>query len=123
MWLLVLLAIPGSLGRQLLGDTWGAARLILIPVGLTSVAMVASTGPLISLRALGAVKVSMAVRLLAAIPSVAVPVVGGALAAAPGFAYGSLAIAVLTTALFWAAYRKTLPSADWAEARSRNLDR
>jgi hypothetical protein len=100
-WGAVLLALPSSIGHQLLGDTWPLTRDVLPASILWACAIVLSTGPAVVLRVLGRARVSfeinaMTVPLLIVLGLVGLHL-GGAAGAAAGFALANW----LTAPVWW----------------------
>lgn len=85
-WGGALLVMPSAIGTQVLGSSWENARLLLVPVILTSAAAASGTGPTTGLRALGAARRSLRTRLTLSVcflgATLAAAAIGGVLAAA-----------------------------------------
>lgn len=100
-WGVVLLVLPDSAGRQLLGDTWPLTSEVLPASILWSCAIVMSTGPAAVLRVLNRARVSFEINAVTAplliVLGLAGLQVGGAAGAAAGFALANW----LTAPLWW----------------------
>jgi O-antigen/teichoic acid export membrane protein len=100
-WGTVLLVLPSSIGRELLGDTWPLTRQVLPASILWSCAIVLSTGPAVVLRVLNRARVSFEINAVTAplliILGLAGLHFGGAAGAAAGFALANW----LTAPLWW----------------------
>jgi O-antigen/teichoic acid export membrane protein len=103
-WVLGLSILPADIGQRLLGDSWVAARVVLIPLGLSLVAQGVSGGALVGLRVLADAKSSLKARVLdatiGAILGIGGGLVGGAIGAAWGFAAGGAASGVIFVLVF-----------------------
>jgi hypothetical protein len=73
VWGVVASLLPDRVGEALLGDTWPAARSIMIPLGIAAAGNAAATGFTIGLRSLAAARRSLA----AAAPAVVLVIAGG----------------------------------------------
>jgi O-antigen/teichoic acid export membrane protein len=94
IWAAVVLALPESVGRAILGDTWPSARHLLPLIVVAIVAEGLNVGPWVGLRALAAAGRSLRGRAIIAAVTVAAGTVGaathGAWGAAAGLAIGSV---------------------------------
>jgi hypothetical protein len=81
-WGLALLAIPNSLGEDLLGATWARTQPLILPSACWTIALSLSVGPQSSLRARRMVSQSLLIRLIAA------PFIVGGLALGATFGAG-----------------------------------
>jgi O-antigen/teichoic acid export membrane protein len=91
-------AIPDSLGRRLLGDTWEGAHAVLVPIGLVLVAGGVIAGARLGLRALLASRESLMLRAVTGVLGLSLGTVGAFWSGAVGAAYG-LAVAYAATAV------------------------
>jgi O-antigen/teichoic acid export membrane protein len=84
--------LPTALGRQLLGQTWGAAHDVAIPLAVMLAGGGISMGAVIGLRALAASDRSFSARMIVSVLQIAATIggafAGGAVAAAWGLAAG-----------------------------------
>jgi O-antigen/teichoic acid export membrane protein len=106
-WGLVLLLLPDSIGRQLLGESWPGARSVLLPIALSVIVPLAIAGPRIGLRALEeatrTLRASVVQFVLTILGGVTGALAGGTVGAAWGLAVGTcLAGAAWWLELFWA---------------------
>jgi O-antigen/teichoic acid export membrane protein len=85
LWTALVTLLPGHVGRQILGDSWGGARQVLIAVGVYMIALGAMSGAFIGMRSLAAARHSLHARMLIA-PLV---LLGAAVGAAEGGAAGA----------------------------------
>jgi len=97
---LVFVFLPDAVGRQLLGETWPGAQELLLPIGLSWCAVGWGTAALAGLRALQAVRRSLAVRLYLFSVTVVIGVVGVVLWGAKGAAWAA-AVASVHSSLVW----------------------
>jgi O-antigen/teichoic acid export membrane protein len=100
-WGGVLLALPSSIGRQLLGDTWPLTREVLPASVLWSCAIVLSTGPAVVLRVLNRARVSFEINAVTAPLLVILGLLGLHLGGAAGAAAGFALANWLTAPLWW----------------------
>lgn len=109
-WLGFLLLLPDAFGAELLGDSWDAARLTLLPLGLSLVGQAIGAGPVIGMRALADARASLRVRLIDApasfILAVSGAMLGGAVGAAWGFAVGGAISAALLILFFRGSWQR-----------------
>jgi O-antigen/teichoic acid export membrane protein len=115
-WGAVLLALPDSVGRQLLGDTWPLTREVLPASILWSCAIVLATGPAVVLRVLNRARVSFEINAVTAPLLIVLGLVGlhfgGAAGAAAGFALANW----LTAPLWWIRVRTAAKKAGAVQA-------
>ncbi len=109
-WVLGLSLLPFEIGDALLGDSWAAARVVLIPLGLSLVFQGLSGGALVGLRVLADAKSSLRARLIDASSGFALGVggglIGGAIGASWGFAVGGAVSAVIFVVFFLRSERR-----------------
>lgn len=108
VWATVALAVPDAAGRALLGESWPAARALLVPVGITMAATGVSVAPWTGLRALEAAGASLRVRALLSPVMLGAGVAGALAGDAPGAAWGIAAGSVLSAAAWWLEYERAL---------------
>ncbi|MCA1706557.1 MAG: hypothetical protein LC808_26150, partial [Actinobacteria bacterium] len=65
-WCLAVLNMPDGVGEAILGESWHQARMVLLPMGITSIALGVSLAALVVLRVLEAVERSFPVRIILA---------------------------------------------------------
>lgn len=99
-WAGVLMLLPDSVGRVLLGSSWNGAREVLPGVGLAMVATGLSTGPFIGLRAFVAARRSLRVRVMVAPLTLIGAGLGAVVAGARGGALG-MAAAGWIALVYW----------------------
>jgi O-antigen/teichoic acid export membrane protein len=116
-WGLVVLAIPGSLGRALLGASWSTARELVVPLTLVMATVGITLGALTGLRVLGAARESLRARVTTAMAVVLGIVIGGALAGAPGAAWGWVAATTAGSCIWWRALQRAQRRAPAAALR------
>jgi hypothetical protein len=85
-WAVVVWRLPDRIGTELLGDTWPVSQGLMVPLGIASAGMLASAGMAAGLRSLAAARES----LRAAVPTIALLVVGGVVGAAIDDGVGSV---------------------------------
>lgn len=96
-----LLLLPDPWGEALLGDSWSGAASVLLPLGVLAVAVGASQGAVLSLKALARADLLLRAATVFA-PLVLLGGVSGALVAgAVGVAWATAGAQVLHTALVW----------------------
>ena len=83
----LLMLIPGSLGRTLLGDSWPGAQRVLLPVALVSAGVGACLGPVIVILALGRTRATFRLTVVEAVMVVGGMLIGARLGGAPGAAW------------------------------------
>lgn len=106
IWTVIALAVTSVAGRQLLGETWASASLLLLPVALQTLGTASSIGPQVALRGLGAATTSLFCQVVSAFA-----VVGGATAGAEtsGVRGAAIGIALGTcvgAAVWWFAFKR-----------------
>jgi hypothetical protein len=121
LWGAALLFIPPQVGELMLGSTWPAASALIIPTTLVLVVGSLFDGALVGLRALGASRRSMPIRVARAIAWVVAGIVGAFLGGAAGSVWGttvatSLGVAVVWWQLHIASRAHSARLEDWSEA-------
>ncbi|MGW0364210.1 hypothetical protein [Streptomyces sp. NPDC002990] len=99
-WATVLCLLPDRPGRELLGDTWGAAAALLPATGVQYAVMGLGTCGLLTLRVL-APKATLSLQVVFSLLSVVFLVGGYALGGAVGAAWGLAAGSALKAAAAW----------------------
>ncbi|MFD7630892.1 hypothetical protein ACFV7Q_33545 [Streptomyces sp. NPDC059851] len=99
-WAAVLYALPDTLGRQLLGDTWGAAAALLPATGAQYAVMGLGTCALLTLRVLDP-KATLSLQVVFSLLSVAFLLGGYAAFGVAGAAWGLAAGSALKAAAGW----------------------
>lgn len=101
----LLLLVPGSAGRLVLGSVWEPASALILPVTLSVAGAGWVAGATTGLRALGAARRSMRTQLLTSAGYLAGGLIGAALAGASGAAWGSAIAMWLGVAWWWVQFR------------------
>lgn len=96
----LLLLLPDSYGREVLGQTWERARPLILPLTVFRVGLAFNESIVVGLRVLEAGRRMLRTRLLVALPGMALIVGGAALNGAFGAAVGA-AIGSLATVPVW----------------------
>jgi O-antigen/teichoic acid export membrane protein len=109
-WVAFLWLLPAAVGEALLGESWAAARIVLLPLGLSLIAQGVSGGALVGLRVLADARSSLRARLVDSafgfVFGVGGGLIGGALGASWGFAIGAAGGAAVFTAVFLRSERR-----------------
>lgn len=108
LWGGVLLLIPSSVGRSLLGETWAPARELVPALTVATVGRGITLGAIIGLRALAAARRSLRARVISSAGVLVGGLVGAAIAGAVGAAWGFAASTVPETMVWWSEYRSGL---------------
>jgi O-antigen/teichoic acid export membrane protein len=112
----ILLLIPDSLGKALLGDTWTGASNVLLPVSLVAAFAGSCLGPVIVILALGKTKASFWLTVVEAISVPAWMILGAEINGARGAAWGLCIQYVILMPLWFVQLRRVLKQVD-AEAQ------
>lgn len=105
-WGAILLALPSSFGRELLGPTWDGARSLILPVTLTTGAYGVTMGAAAGVRSLAAVRESLRARVTVAVATVTAATAGAVATGARGAAWGITAATWLGALLWWRGFRR-----------------
>ncbi|WP_371749730.1 hypothetical protein OG302_40410 [Streptomyces sp. NBC_01283] len=108
LWGAALLLMPDRLGEFVLGDVWGSASELIVPVTLGVAGAGLGTGAAAGLRALAAARRSLRSQLFASACYVAGGLGGAALAGTVGSAWGVAAATVCGSAVWWLQLRAAL---------------
>ncbi len=100
-WGAVLLVIPESFGRALMGSTWDAALPLFVPLAVSFAGLLAMTGPMMTLRAVANSRRSLRANLVTSAATLILIVAGASAGAALGAAWGAAVAAWLGTAAWW----------------------
>lgn len=100
VWGGILLALPESIGRALLGVSWEPARTVLLPVTVLALAQSAQGGALVGLRALAAARQSLRARVISSLSISAGAIAGVVVGGAVGGAWG-MAIGLALGSIYW----------------------
>jgi O-antigen/teichoic acid export membrane protein len=100
-WSVLALALPGSVGTRLLGDTWGAAEPLLPLLAIFAVSLGASMGATQGMLALRAARRSLFTQVAGLAVNLPAVIVGGALAGASGAALAIGLSAVFRSTVAW----------------------
>jgi O-antigen/teichoic acid export membrane protein len=101
LWGAALLFIPSQVGELMLGSTWLSASALIIPTTLALAAGSLFDGALVGLRALGASRRSMPVRVARAIAWAVAGIVGAFLGGAAGSVWCTVIANFMGVALIW----------------------
>lgn len=108
--MVVLLLLPDTAGRLLLGDTWAGARSLIVPIGVQSIALSVSTVCVIALRMIDP-KATLWIRLAGAVIVVILFLAGFAIGGVFGAVWGLCVAAIIQTVLLAVQYgRRRLAS-------------
>jgi hypothetical protein len=100
------LAIPDSAGVRLLGDNWGNAEPLILPLVVHGVLRGPFTGVVILLRARGDLNGALRLRATTCVPALAIPTAGAFVWGSSGAAWGIAVSAVVINLLCWPAIRR-----------------
>jgi len=100
-WGLVLLLLPDSIGRELLGESWPGARSVLLPIALSIIVPLGTVGPRIALRALEEATRTLHASLVQFLLTIAGGVSGALIAGTVGAAWGLAAGTGLGGVAWW----------------------
>jgi O-antigen/teichoic acid export membrane protein len=101
LWGGCLLLIPASLGELMLGSIWPSASALIVPTTFALATGSLFDGALVGLRALGASRRSMPIRIARAITWVVGGILGAFLGGAAGSVWGTAIATSLGVALVW----------------------
>jgi hypothetical protein len=107
-WGAILLSLPSSAGEALLGDTWPAARRVILPLSIAMVGSGLTIGPAAAVRSLVAVRRSFRTRIAIAILTVVAGVAGVQLAGASGAAWALAAASCVGAGVWWWQFTRAL---------------
>ncbi|MFF1714044.1 hypothetical protein [Streptomyces sp. NPDC058268] len=108
LWGAALLLMPDRLGELVLGDVWGSASELIVPVTLGVAGAGLGTGAAAGLRALAAARRSLRSQLFASACYVAGGLGGAVLAGTVGSAWGVATATVCGSAVWWLQLRSAL---------------
>ncbi|WP_030745128.1 membrane protein [Streptomyces sp. NRRL F-5135] len=108
LWGAALLLMPDRLGALVLGDVWGSASALIVPVTLGVAGAGLGTGAAAGLRALAAARRSLRSQLFASACYVIGGLGGAAVAGTAGSAWGVAAATVTASAVWWLQLRSAL---------------
>ncbi len=100
-WGTILLSLPSSAGSMLLGETWPAAREVILPLTVMMVGAGLSVGPTAALRSLAAVRRGLRTRLALASLTIVGGVAGVQVAGSTGAAWALAAVACVGSGAWW----------------------
>ena len=112
----VLLVLPDSLGRAVLGNTWPLAAPLLVPAGVQLLLSVVGTGTRDALLGLHRVTVVVLVDVVGAVILVGAAGVGALVADARGVLWALVAAQALMTLVWWVLFARTMERLDGPEA-------
>jgi hypothetical protein len=101
LWGGLLLILPSGVGELMLGSIWPSASALIVPTTLALAAGGLLEGALVGLRALGASRRSMPIRIGRAIAWVVGGIVGAFLGGAAGSVWGTAAVTFLGIGFAW----------------------
>lgn len=102
----VALLLPDAVGEAFLGDSWEAARPLLVPAGLSAALFGVTSGAVIGLRAARAAHESLIVGLQMCAFQLVIPAAGALLGDESGYMWALAITWVLGTVLWWRCYRR-----------------
>lgn len=108
---LAMMALPSSIGRSLLRDTWEPAHAVVFLFALSMASSAANTGAMVGMRALGESKRMFGTRLITAPLVTAGILVGAVFGGAAGALVGNALATSLGDIFWWARFRAALR--DW----------
>lgn len=97
----LVIPLPSSFGKLILGDTWEAAQPLLLAIAVMYFAWAVGTVAFTGLRALGGGGILVQIRARSAVLYLGCIVVGAAIGDAPGAAYGMAVAFSIEAALWW----------------------
>jgi O-antigen/teichoic acid export membrane protein len=103
--MVVLLLLPDSVGRLLLGDTWAGAQSLIVPIGVQSIALSVSTVCVIALRMIDP-KATLWIRLAGAVVVIVLFFAGFAVGGILGAVWGLCGAAIVQTGLLAGQYAR-----------------
>ena len=104
--------LPASLGSKILGETWGGAHSVMVPIGVAAMAGGVVAGALAGLRSIAAADALLRTRVITTPAAIVLPVGGALLDGGRGLAIG-LALSVWWNVIwFWKAFLRALASYD-----------
>lgn len=121
VWGTVLVLLPSSLGRAILGLSWNAAKDLFVPLTLVQAAGCAIAAAVIGLRALVAARRSLRARLLVSLLQVAGAIGGAAVDGARGAAWGLAIAGWVGAAVFWRQFNRAFDERLGSELTEREL--
>ena len=101
LWAGVLLVLPDSFGRAVLGETWTEARRVILPLGIAATTGGIQAGALIGLRAMALPSYSLVARVTSSATLLVGGLVGGVLNGAQGAAWGLATGSALGSSVWW----------------------
>ena len=100
-WTALLLMLPASWGEALLGETWDAARTVILPLGLMSAFQGIQAGASVGLRALAVTRRSLASRSITASAMVTGGLLGAVIGGVEGAPWGMFAGSTVGVVAWW----------------------
>jgi hypothetical protein len=100
-WGTIALLLPARLGMELVGENWGGARAVLLPLTIAVTAYAGSLGAMVGLRAMAAARRSLKARSIVAVVTLVAGVIGASLADARGVAWGMAVAGCLELFVWW----------------------
>lgn len=106
LWGAALVALPRSLGTQLLGENWDAVRWVLVPLAIYRAALGLSDSAIMGLKTVEGAQQTLRLRLLLTPLAVGAVLTGAWAFGAVGAAAGSATLAWVAVPLWWRAFLK-----------------
>ncbi len=100
----VALVMPDSLGEALLGDSWDAARGLILPAGISAAMFGATSGAVIGLRAARAAHETLVIGLQMTAFQAVIPTLGAVLDDERGFLWSMVLVWVIGSLVWWRCY-------------------
>ena len=110
VYVAILLLMPDWAGAELLGDSWTGAALVLLPMGLSSLASCQANGPAAVLYAMGRAQWTFRINAVKGPVTMVVLLAAAALWAAQGAAWAFFAIELAVLPAWLLTFRKALRS-------------
>jgi O-antigen/teichoic acid export membrane protein len=107
-WGATMAILPGHVGTRIFGRAWGPAHSIVVPLAIVMIALGATSGAHMGLRALAAARRGLRARTIAAVLVIVFTLAGAAVDGARGAAFGMATATVLAMVLYWSQWRRAL---------------
>jgi O-antigen/teichoic acid export membrane protein len=112
VYVAILLLMPDWAGAALFGDSWAGAALVLLPMGLSSLASCQANGPAAVLYAMGRAQWTFRINAVKGPVTMVVLLAAAALWAAPGAAWAFFAIELAVLPAWLLTFRRALHSGE-----------
>jgi hypothetical protein len=104
-WMILLLLVPSSTGRSIIGDNWDSASPLIFLQGLFAITLATDFGARTGLSALEAAKQGMLARVWLSVLNISLPAAGAVVyGGARGILYGGIVAQALGTCVLFAYY-------------------